>query len=121
MHQRLYRPRDITVVDEKVFFDIECCVATFEIACMIVFDAVPEHQVLGSRRSTNRICLHEAHGLESAIQRRWFWKVSRDSKSPQFVECTGTGFQGFHDLQQCEYTGLRSTILDRGTSHKTDD
>src|SRR5688500_5081237 len=72
MHQRLYRPRDVAVVDEKIFFDIECCVATFEIGGVIVFDAVPEDQILRSRRSANRICLHEAHGLESAIQRGWF-------------------------------------------------
>src|SRR6185503_18736974 len=63
MHQRLQRPRDISVVNEEVFFDIELRVTSFQITSTIVFNTMTQRQILCTRGSTNRISLHKPHPL----------------------------------------------------------
>src|SRR5215211_313188 len=59
VHQRLQRPRNVTVVDEEVLFDIKSLVAAFKIAGMIIIDPVAQDQILRACRGTNRIRLHK--------------------------------------------------------------
>ena len=85
------RARDVAVVNEKVFFDVECCVAAFEISGAIVFDTMPQDQILCACRRTNRIGLHETQLLQGAIECGGFGKVSRDSKASQVIESDRIG------------------------------
>ena len=68
MHQRLQRSCDVTVVDEEVFFNIECWIASLEITGAIVLDTMSQDQILRTRRRPNRISLHESGLLERAIE-----------------------------------------------------
>src|SRR6185503_7264617 len=86
MHQRLQGSRDITVVDEKIFFNVERRIATLEIAGVIRLDAMTQYQVLGPCGSANRIGLYEAHLFERTAQCCWSGKVSGDRESSQVVD-----------------------------------
>src|SRR5215218_5176217 len=85
MHQRLHGSRDVPVIHEKIFFDIERCIATLEIAGMIRLNTMTEDQVLGPCRSANRIRLYKAHLLKSTVECRWSRKISGDRESSQVV------------------------------------
>ena len=67
MHQRLQSPRDVAVVDEEVFLDVECCVTAFEIPGAIVFDAVPQNQVLRSCGRADRVSLKKTKPLKDGF------------------------------------------------------
>src|SRR5258708_3900907 len=86
MHQRVYRARDKTVVDEEVFFDAELRVAAFEVAGAIIPDAMPQDQVLSPRRRANRISLHEAQPIERAFQRSGREEALLDGEPAEIVE-----------------------------------
>src|SRR5215216_4477223 len=86
MHQRLQRSRDVAVVDEEVLFDVECRIASFEIAGAIVSDAMPQDQMLCARRRPNRIGLHETHLLESTFECSGLREIPCDGVAPQIVE-----------------------------------
>jgi len=49
MHQRLQTTRYEAVVDEKVFLNIERCVAMFEVTGAIVSDSMAKDQILSAR------------------------------------------------------------------------
>jgi len=86
MHQGVHRARHETVVDEEIFLDSEFRVAAFEIAGAIIFHTMAQRKILRSCRSANRIGLHEAESVESALQGGGREKVAADSKAAQVVE-----------------------------------
>src|ERR1041384_1294287 len=86
MHQRLQRSRDVAVVDEEVLFDVECWIASLEIAGAIVFDTMPQDQILRARGRPTRIGLREAHLLERSIECSGLWEIPCDRVAPQIVE-----------------------------------
>src|SRR6185369_9521949 len=86
MHKRLQRARDVAVVDEEIFFNIERRVAAFQITGAIVFDAMSQDKILRACWRANRISLDELHLLKCAIERCPFWKITRDRESSQVVE-----------------------------------
>src|SRR6185369_16053019 len=86
MHKRLQRARDVAVVDEEIFFNIERRVAAFQITGAIVFDAMSQDKILRACWRANRISLDELHLLKCAIERCRFWKITRDRESSQVVE-----------------------------------
>ena len=100
MHQRLQRSCDIAVVDKEILFDIERRVAAFEITGTIIFNAMPQDQILRAGGSTNRIGLHEAHALQGAIECCRFREIPRDRESPQVVDSDRhrTRISGFSEL-----------------------
>ena len=60
------RARHEAVVDEHVLFDLERRIVPLEVAGTVILDAVPQSQVLRTRRGSDRIGLHEAKGVERA-------------------------------------------------------
>lgn len=68
MHQPLQLACNKPIVDEEIFFHTELGITPFQIAGTILFDSVPQDQVLRSRRRTNRIRLHEFHPMQRAFQ-----------------------------------------------------
>ena len=60
--------RDEAVVDEEVFLDTQLVIAPLEISSAVALDAMPERQVLGSRRRADGVGLDEAEPLDGAFQ-----------------------------------------------------
>src|SRR3954452_16371152 len=86
VHQLVHRSRHKTVIDEKVFFNSELCVARFEIAGAIIIDALTKNQILSARWCTNWIGLHKSHAGKCALQRNRIGKVSRDCEATEIFE-----------------------------------
>ena len=85
MHQPLQRPRDIPVVDERVFFNIETCIPALEIAGAIILHPLTKDQILRTRRGTNRVSLDKPHLLERAIESCKFGKITCDGEPSHVV------------------------------------
>src|SRR5215469_9727035 len=117
MHQRLEFVRDETIVDEKIFFDAEFYIATLQIACAVVANAMPQDQVLRPRWCANRVGLHESQVVERAFQRRRLEQRACNGEPPQIVNGDrhdqilpkGTESNSTHDFSgKCE--GLRTDL-----------
>src|SRR4029077_4847400 len=85
VHQRLKFPRDESIIDEKVFLDAELRVSTFQIACIVVLDAMTKDEVLGPGRRSNRVGLHKLHPMQGALQSGRWKQALRHQKPPQVV------------------------------------
>src|SRR5260370_36701414 len=68
VHERLNRLCHEPVHDEEVFLDVQLRIEPFEIAGVIIFCAMAQYKVLGTRGRTDRIGLDKAHALESSFQ-----------------------------------------------------
>jgi hypothetical protein len=68
MHQCLQPSGYVTVVDEEVFFDVECFVTALKITGVIVFNSMPQDQILRARGCTNWVCLNETNSVKRAWQ-----------------------------------------------------
>src|SRR5713226_1812398 len=86
MHQRVYGTRHEAVVDEEILLDAELRVAAFEVAGTVVLDAMAQGKVLGARGRANRVGLHKAEPVESALQRGRREEAVGDGKAAQVVE-----------------------------------
>ena len=89
VHERMVRARQEPVVDEKILFDVERRIAPVEIARAVTGDAMPQHEVLRTRRRADRIGLHEPKAIERATQIGAGKKASRDRKAPQVCKLDG--------------------------------
>jgi hypothetical protein len=85
MHQRLYRSGEETVHDKEILFDAESWVQAFEIAGMIVLNAMTQYQVLSTSGRTDWISLNKAESVESTFQCRGLEKTTGDGKAAQIV------------------------------------
>ena len=86
MHERLQLAGYEAVIDEEIFFDTELRVAAFQIAGTIIFDAMPQDQVLRAGWGADGIGLHEAEFFERTFERDRREQAARDGKSAQVVE-----------------------------------
>ncbi len=117
VHQRLDPRRDEAVVDEDVLGDVERRIPPLEIAGAVARDAVPQDQVLGSRRGADGIRLHEAEPIDRARQRRRPEQAAGDGEAAQVVECHRShrrfcqllGACSEHCSEHAPSTGLHST------------
>jgi hypothetical protein len=87
MHQRLYRSREETVHDKEILFDAEAWVQAFEIAGMVILNAMTQYQVLSTSGRTDWISLNKAESVESTFQCRRLEKTAGDGKAAQIVQC----------------------------------
>jgi hypothetical protein len=85
VHERVDVGRDEAVVDEEVFLDAKRGVVTLEIAGMVIGDAMTHRQVLGPRRSPDRIGLDEAEALQRAFEGSWREEAAGNRKTPEIV------------------------------------
>ena len=86
MHQRLYRSREKTVHDKEILFDAEPWVQAFEIAGMVILNAMTQYQVLGTSGRTDRVSLNKAESVESTFQCRGLEKTAGDGKAAQMIQ-----------------------------------
>jgi hypothetical protein len=86
MHQGMVRARQKAVVDEKVFFDRQPRIAPLEVTGTVVAHAVAQRQVLGARRRSDRVGLHEAELVDRARQRGWREQRAGHRVAAQVVE-----------------------------------
>src|SRR5258708_28356257 len=86
MHQRLYRSREETVHDKEILFDAESWVQAFEIAGMVILNAMTQYQVLSASGRTDWISLKKTESVESTFQCRGLEKTAGDGKAAQFVQ-----------------------------------
>ena len=70
MHQRLYRPCEKTVHDKKILFDAESWVQAFEIAGLVILNAMTQYQVLSTSGRTDWISLNKTESVESTFECR---------------------------------------------------
>ncbi len=68
MHESLNRFCHEPVHDEEVFLDPQLRIEPFEIARVIIFCAMAQYKILGTRRRTDRIRLDKPYALEGAFQ-----------------------------------------------------
>jgi len=85
MHQRLYTVREKTVHNKEILFDAEFWVQPFEIAGMVILNAMTQYQVLSTSGRTDRVSLNKTESVESAFQRRGLEKTAGDGKASQIV------------------------------------
>jgi hypothetical protein len=74
------------VDEEVVFFEVERFVLGLEVAGVVVDDAMPEDEVLRSRRRANRVCLDEAEALDRGSQRRRRKERAADRETPELAD-----------------------------------
>jgi hypothetical protein len=74
------------VDEEVVFFEAERFVLSFEVAGVVVDDAMPEDEVLGPCRRSNRVGLDEAEALDRVSQRRRREERVSDSETPKLLD-----------------------------------
>jgi len=86
MHQRLYRSREETVHDKEILFDAESWVQAFEIAGMVILNAMTQYQVLSTSGRTDWISLNKAESVESTFQGRGLEKTAGYGKAAQIVQ-----------------------------------
>src|SRR6266480_4883135 len=86
MHQCLYRSCEKTVHDKEILFDAESWVQAFEIAGMVILNAMTQYQVLSTSGRTDWISLHKAESVESTFQCRGLEKTAGDGKAAQIVQ-----------------------------------
>jgi hypothetical protein len=86
VHQRIQRARNVPVVDETIFFDVERGIAPFEFAGFIILHSMAEDQILRACRRSNRISLNEAHLVQCTLQRSWTEEVASNSVTPQIID-----------------------------------
>ena len=60
MHQRLYAPGDKTVHDKEILFDAKSWIQAFEIAGMVILNAMTQYQVLSTSGRTDGVGLNKA-------------------------------------------------------------
>jgi hypothetical protein len=85
--------RQKAVDEEVVFFEVERLVRSFEVAGVVVDDAMAEDEVLCPRRCANRIGLDETEALDRVSQGRWREERVSDGEAPKLVE-RGPGANG---------------------------
>ena len=85
MHERLYASRKKTVHDKEILFDAELWVQPFEIAGMIILNAMTQYQVLGTSGGTDWVGLNKAESVDSAFQCRGLEKTAGDGEAAQIV------------------------------------
>jgi len=59
VHQLVMRPRQISIVDEEVFFQRQLRITALEVARAIARHTVAQSEVLSAGRGTDRIGLHD--------------------------------------------------------------
>ena len=98
MHQCLDGARHEAVGDEEILLDAERRVAAFEVAGMVVVDAMAQREILRACRRPDRIRLHESKPVEGAFERGGREKTAGDSEAAQ----VGEGDQcARHSAQRC--------------------
>src|SRR5260370_32625083 len=65
MHQRLYRSREETVHDKEILFEAESWVQAFEIAGMVILNAMTQYQILSTSRRTAWISLNKTASVKT--------------------------------------------------------
>ena len=86
MHQPVEGPGDEAVRNEEVFLDIEARVAALQVAGAVAPDPMTQRQVLRSRRSPDRVGLHEPQSLQGAAERGRREQAAPDGEPAQIVE-----------------------------------
>src|SRR6476660_3217568 len=86
MYQRLKCLRHKPVHDEEVFLDLELRIQPFEVSGVIIFYAMTQYEVLGTRRRTDRIGLDKTHPIEGAFQCSRLEKTTGDGIPPQMIQ-----------------------------------
>jgi len=86
MHQRLYRSREETVHEKEILFDTESWVQAFEIAGMVILNAMTQYQVLSTSGRTDWISLNKAESVKRTFQCRGLEKTAGDGKAAQIVQ-----------------------------------
>jgi hypothetical protein len=86
MHQRLYRSCEKAIYDKEILFDAESWVQAFEIAGVIIINAMTQYQVLSASWRTDWVSLNKAESLESTFQRHGLEKTSGDGKPAQIIQ-----------------------------------
>src|SRR5207244_4935673 len=86
MHHCLYGSREETVHDKEILFDAKSWVQAFEIAGMVILNAMTQYQVLSTSGRTDRISLNKAESVESTLQRRGLEKTAGNGKAAQIVQ-----------------------------------
>src|SRR5205823_1775129 len=86
MHQHLYRSREETVHDKEILFDAESWIQAFEIAGMVILNAMTQYQVLSTSGRTDWISLNKTESVESTFQCRGLEKTAGDGKAAQIVQ-----------------------------------
>src|SRR5213075_3418998 len=86
MHQRPYRSCEKTVHDKEILFDAESWVQAFEVAGMVILNAMTQYQVLSTSGRTDWISLNKAESVESTFQGRGLEKTAGDGKAAQIVQ-----------------------------------
>jgi hypothetical protein len=89
VHQRIDRLRHEAVVDEMILLDAERRVPAFQVAGPVVFDAMPQRQILGARGRADRIGLQETEPFQRAFERGRTEQTAGDGKMPEIVEGDG--------------------------------
>jgi hypothetical protein len=86
MHQRLEGSRDEPVIDEDVLLDRQRRVLPLEVAGAITLDTRPERQILGPRRRSDRIRLHESKRVDRPCQSCWSPQAASDRHPTEIVK-----------------------------------
>jgi hypothetical protein len=86
VHQAVMRPRQISIVDEKIFLHGQLWIAPFEVADAIARHPVAQRQVLCPGRGTDRICLHESQLLNRTPESRGLEQRACDGITAQMIQ-----------------------------------
>jgi hypothetical protein len=86
MHQGLHATSHKAIVHEDVLVDIEMGVSTLEIASAVPDDPMAEREVLGARRRTDWVGLHEAQSVERAFESSRREEAARDRGAPKVIQ-----------------------------------
>src|SRR6185312_4664253 len=86
LHERLDTRCHESIVDERVFGDIELFILLFEISRPIVLNPVTQDQILRTRGRADRVGLHKPHALESFRQRHRREETARDGVASKLWE-----------------------------------
>src|SRR5437762_11190290 len=86
MYQRLYRSCEKTVHDKKILFDAEFRVQAFEIAGMIIVNAMAQYQVLSTSGRADRVSLNKAEWVKSTFQCRGLEMAAGDGKAALMIK-----------------------------------
>src|ERR1700676_4021631 len=82
----MIRPRQISIIDEEVFFQRKLRISALEVARSIARHTVAQSEVLSPGRGTDRIRLHESQLVDGAPEGGGLEKRSRDGVTAQMIQ-----------------------------------